>query len=169
MSGRKKTSSSQSAGVPPVPGNARPGYPPPPRAARPVQGSGPPGASWHLPSGTTARPTAGPRGLVLAYDSLGSHAVVGQVSNFKTRTEFSMWRNGNTSVWNFNVVRYDRRGNQKHPMMPVEIRGGRLTGILNDGEWVSVPGKWQRGRVRRVKRVHNLTTDTPVGKTGLFF
>jgi hypothetical protein len=85
------------------------------------------------------------------------------------RTVNSMSGNNvSVAVWNFNIVRYDRHGNQEHPMMPVEMRGRRLTGILNDGEWVSVPGKWQRGRVRRVKQVLNLTTDTYVGKMGWF-
>lgn len=169
MFGCKKTSSSRSAGVPSVPGNARPGHPPATRAARQVKGPGTHGASWHLPSGTTARPTVGPSGPVLAYDSMRPNAVVGQVSNFKMRTVNSISGNNvSVSVWNFNVVRYDSHGNQEHPMMPVEMRGWRLSGILNDGEWVSVPGKWQRGRIRRVKRVHNLTTYTTVGKTGLF-
>ena len=152
------------------PGTARPGAPPPSRTGRPPQApAAPAGASWHLPRGTTARPTVGPGGPVLAYDSLGPNAVVGQVSNFKMRTVNSISGNNvSVSVWNFNVVRYDRHGNQEHPMMAVEMRGWRLTGILNDGEWVSVPGKWHRGRVRRVKRVRNLTTDTDVGKLGWF-
>jgi hypothetical protein len=93
------------------------------------------------------------------------NAVVGQISNFKMRTVNSISGNNiSVSVWNFNVVRYDSHGNQEHPMMPVEMRGWRLSRILNDGEWVSVPGKWQRGRIRHVKRVHNLTTDTTARK-----
>ena len=130
MFGCKKASSSRPAGVPSVPGNARPGHPPATRAARQVNGPGTHGASWRLPPGTTARPTVGPSGPVLAYDPMRLNAVVGQAANFKPRTVNSISGNNvSVSVWNFNVVRHDSHGNQEHPMMPVEMRGWRPSEI----------------------------------------
>jgi hypothetical protein len=116
----------------------------------------PPDASWH-PS-----PVAPPRrrDSLLAHDSSGRSNVVGAVRNIKDRHE------GHHSICNFVVERYDDNGDRLQPM-PVELRARKVSGALNDGDWVQVPGSWKQGKTKVVKRVWDITTDTDVGQKRL--
>ncbi len=84
-------------------------------------------------------------------------AIAGEVRGFQTRTENKGRNAGNLIVWTFRLQRYDDAGNELPPL-PVEMRGKRFDGFINEGDRVEVHGRWKEGRDVRAKRVHNLTT-----------
>jgi hypothetical protein len=88
-------------------------------------------------------------------------AIVGEVRGFQTRTENKGRDAGNVIVWTFRLQRYDNSGNELPPL-PVEMRGKRFQGFINEGDRVEVHGRWKEGRAVRAKQVHNLTTDVVV-------
>lgn len=59
-------------------------------------------------------------------------------------------------VWTFHVEQHDEAGNRLPPT-PVEIRGDQFRGVLTDGDWVQVTGRWRDGTLF-TDSVDNVTT-----------
>ena len=60
-------------------------------------------------------------------------------------------------ILTFRLDRFDEAG-RPLPSVSVEMRGTRLKGYINDGEWVEVPGDLEAEGLLEPKRVRNLTT-----------
>jgi hypothetical protein len=63
-------------------------------------------------------------------------------------------------ILTFRVERYDRVGNRSQPV-PVEMRGYKITGFINEGDQVRMSGTW-KGGLLQATRVDNVTTGAVV-------
>jgi hypothetical protein len=92
-------------------------------------------------------------------------AVVGVVRGLRFRTEADYpytvfpWQ-----IWTFSVEREDEAGNRLPPVL-VEMRGHTLTGLIEEGDTVVVPGTPRAGEVKVAKEVHNLTRNATARAT----
>jgi hypothetical protein len=82
--------------------------------------------------------------------------VTGEVRGLQERQELQT-TGGITIIWTFLVESYDTAGNRL-PTVPVEMRGGSFTGVLNEGHQVEIDKKWREGETLNVKKVLNRTT-----------
>lgn len=73
-----------------------------------------------------------------------------------------------TTSWQILAFRLDRFDDAGRPLpsIAVEMRGIRLKGNINDGEWIEVPEDRKTGELLRPKRVRNLTTSSLVEVSG---
>ena len=86
--------------------------------------------------------------------------IQGIVRNFQQRTETNL-SGKPLQLWIFRLDRYDARGNPLPPI-PVQMRGRRFEGGLNNGDTVRVKGSWVAGKTLDVKKVYNVTTASEV-------
>ncbi len=83
----------------------------------------------------------------------------GEVRGFQERAQDS--RGGRRIfVWNFRIERY--QDGQRLPPIPVEMTGKRFHGFVKDGDNVEVSGKWQPGKLMKVKKIYNWTNGMKV-------
>jgi hypothetical protein len=68
------------------------------------------------------------------------------------------------TVVSFRVDRFDDEGRPQQPV-PVEMRGYRYRGAINDGDWVEIDERWRPGELLEPKKVKNLTTGSVVEAT----
>ncbi|MEU1627786.1 hypothetical protein ABZ746_21120 [Streptomyces sp. NPDC020096] len=94
----------------------------------------------------------------------GSDVVEGQVRGVQSRSE-QRGESDYEAVWTFRVERYDEAGNRVM-LTPVEMRGRKFEGAINDGDWVQARGRMRAGTLR-VKEVENLTTGAVVRAMGI--
>jgi hypothetical protein len=94
-------------------------------------------------------------------------ALAGEVRGLQQRSERApfgpegeMW-----TVVSFRLERFDEAGNRITPV-PVELRGLRFTGTLNEGDWVEVEAQEHPGEAHRVEKVFDATTGTMVAALG---
>jgi len=92
-----------------------------------------------------------------------SSNIVGEVQRLRRDTEQKMnpftnqgSRMETWKVWSFLVVVYDNFGNPLQ-QVPVQMRGRKIDGELNDGDTVEVPGRWTPGKILEVNSVYNQT------------
>jgi hypothetical protein len=90
----------------------------------------------------------------VATDDSGTPA--GVVRGLRERTEQSDDQRSEHVV-TFRIERHDARGAPLQPI-PVEMRGRRFEGVIQEGDWVELPPDWRPGATMRVRRVHNLST-----------
>lgn len=69
--------------------------------------------------------------------------------------------NQNIQVLSFRVERYDGDGNRLPPV-PVEMRGGRVTGSVREGDHVEIRARLRGDGVMRPRALRNLTTRSKV-------
>jgi ribosomal protein L40E len=87
-----------------------------------------------------------------------SGKTVGVVRGVRERTEQSGYQNHKmVNIVTFRVERYDEEGHALPPI-PVEMEARRFQGILSEGDWVELPGRWQPGETLHLRQVRNLTT-----------
>jgi hypothetical protein len=146
--------------VPPPSGAPRADTPPPPprdHAQDRRSAAGAAGAASSARSGSS-RASAGSR----AGAAVGS-ATSGVVTGMQQRQEVF----GRTyfTVWSFRLERTDSAG---HPMtpIPVEMRGRRFKGSVNNGDLVDVRHRPPSGKLVQTRRVRNLTLGTDVRTKG---
>ena len=128
--------------------------------------SSPAGAGWQpsSPTAVAAPPTAihgGSSRTVSPPAVSDDRHIVGQVSGLQRGSETNNW--GTQIVWSFKVERFDSSGNRLQPI-PVEMRAKNIPGVLNEGDWVRIPGQWKPGDTLHPQGLHNLTTNGLVGK-----
>ena len=140
------------------PGTSTP-PPPRPQARAEVQE---PTAGTRTAYSARAASSAAPAGASRSGGGIGS-ATSGIVSGLQQRQE--MFGRTYFTVWNFRLERTDSAG---HPMtpIPVEMRGRRFNGAINNGDLVDVRGRPQPGKLVRTRRVRNLTVGTDVRAIG---
>lgn len=106
-------------------------------------------ASRRVPSAEPSRSAPAERG----HPPAGT--VVGEVRGLAQRVEQAS-ADYQIHVWTFQVERHDEAGNRRRPI-PVEIRGDQFRGVLSDGDWVQVTGRWKHGTLF-TDGVDNVTT-----------
>lgn len=87
----------------------------------------------------------------------------GNVSGFRPRTEQA--GRGYVTIWDFRIERFDPQG-RPLPRVPVEMRGTRFDGAINEGDLVEVDGEWREGQTLHTGHVKNLTTAADVHAHG---
>lgn len=90
-----------------------------------------------------------------------SAAIVGEVRNFRDWTESTQGGTTTWIVWTFCVERFDEHGNPL-PLVPVQMRGMKFRGSINEGDRVEVRSRWRPGRTLTVNSVRNLSTGATV-------
>jgi hypothetical protein len=81
------------------------------------------------------------------------------------RSQQSSWNQQKTEqVLTFQIDRFSDDGAALRPI-PVEMRGLRFRGFINDGDWVEVRKSWEEGDLLEPSKVRNLSTGATV-KTG---
>ena len=65
----------------------------------------------------------------------------------------------------FRVERYDAKGNRLNPIQ-VQMSGGRLEGVLQEGDQVRVQGERSQRGTLIIKQLENLTTRSTLKATG---
>jgi hypothetical protein len=73
-----------------------------------------------------------------------------------------------STTWQVLTFRLDRFDAAGRPLtsVPVQMRGRRLKGYVNDGEWIEIQGTWKDGALLEPRRVRNLTTTSWVEVSG---
>ena len=92
-----------------------------------------------------------------------SAALEGEVRGFKERMERNNQQatpSSDETIWTFRLERY-QDGRQLLPI-PVEMRGHRFTGFINEGDTVRLLDKWRGEGLHRTKRVYNVTNSIRV-------
>ncbi len=85
--------------------------------------------------------------------------VVGVVQSVRRAAETHAIKQGSRPVLSFRV-RVQPPGGAPGGVVAAEIRGNRIDGTLEPGDWVEFPARWRPGQ--RLSGVRNLTTCTPV-------
>lgn len=86
----------------------------------------------------------------------------GRVSGFQQRYETSGRRQ--VYVWDFQLELPGSSGGGEH--VAIEMRGFGFKGAVQDGDEVEIAGHGRRGRVNRIRRLTNLTSDSRVKVRG---
>jgi len=92
-----------------------------------------------------------------------STGIIGIVNNLMKRIEsHDLWKlHLNWTIWTFVVQQFDPFGNQTL-ILPVEMRGLSIHGVLNNGDNVEIKGAWQPGETAYPDYVRNLSTGATV-------
>lgn len=120
-------------------------------------GSDPSGQGWR-PAPAPTEPDEQQRGKTsgLTVESAARRGeTVGEARAVQMRTE-QYGQNQIRNVLTFRLERHDREGNRLPPVS-VEMRGLSFEGVLVDGDWVSVSGKWRDGTLT-ARKLRNLTS-----------
>lgn len=135
--------------------------PPPPRSQARAEAQEPT-AGTRTGYSARAASSAAPAGASRSGSGIGS-ATSGIVNGLQQRQE--MFGGNYFTVWSFRLEHMDSAG---HPMtpIPVEMRGRRFNGGINNGDLVDVGGRPQPGKLVRTRRVRNLTVGTDVRAIG---
>ena len=99
-----------------------------------------------------------------AMASQGS-SVEGQARGLQMTTATNWFSNQQEAILSFVVERFDEAGNRVF-VVPVELRGLNIQGLLREGQWVRVSGRLRAGTLR-AKRIVNLETGAAVTATGV--
>ncbi|MGD2090313.1 MAG: zinc ribbon domain-containing protein [Candidatus Aminicenantes bacterium] len=90
----------------------------------------------------------------------GSQMLQGEVRGFQERGE----RTGSGmdyTIWTFRLERYQE--GRRLPPIPVEMRGRKFTGFINEGDTVKLLDKGWNGGMHSTKQVFNVTNGMKVG------
>jgi hypothetical protein len=93
----------------------------------------------------------------------GSPKITGTIRGFREREEEDRRYRPDPlmpkrlSIWTFVVDRYDEAGNRLTPV-PVEMRGHKFNGVVDEGDTVEIDAKWKEGQTLLVKTLRNKTT-----------
>ena len=91
----------------------------------------------------------------------------GKVNGFSAKSESygnpsnPMWtfRNSRLKIWTFQILQFDEKIGNSLQKIPVEIKGRRFDGFINDGDTIRVKGKWKEGEILKVDELFNVTNN----------
>ncbi len=63
------------------------------------------------------------------------------------------------ALWTFTLLRFNDELGNPLPRIPIEMRGKRFEGFINDEDTVIVKGKWEAGKVLKVNELYNKTNN----------
>jgi hypothetical protein len=84
----------------------------------------------------------------------------GKVNGFSTKSE--PYGNSTLQIWTFRILRFDEKLGNPLPKIPIEMKGSRFDGFINDEDTVRVKGKWKEGEILKVNELFNVTNNIPV-------
>jgi hypothetical protein len=96
--------------------------------------------------------------------ALKTGPLVGQVRGLESTTA-PHWSNHQETVLSFFVERFDEEGD-RILLVPVELRGLKIRGVLREGSRVEVSGRRRSGTVR-AKRIVDLDTQAEITGEGI--
>lgn len=83
----------------------------------------------------------------------------GEVRGFAIRVENKLSYEIADTIWTFRLERYFK--GQQLPPIPVEMRGKKFEGFINEGDTIKLLSDWKEG-LHKTKEVFNLTNNTLV-------
>lgn len=95
----------------------------------------------------------------------------GKVHGFAVKSEQALFGPSNNPtqiVWTFTLLRFNDELGSPLPRIPIEMRGKRFDGFINDEDTVVVKGKWKEGEVLKVNELYNKSNNIRV-KTHRWF
>src|SRR5574341_124340 len=96
--------------------------------------------------------------LVVDHERMNTHK--GEVHSFSERHEQGRSSSPPKTVWSFRVDCYE--GGKLQAAIPVEMRGRRFDGWINEGDTVILSGRWRKGKIMHPKRVFNVSNNAVV-------
>jgi hypothetical protein len=88
----------------------------------------------------------------------------GRVAAMRQRNELMGSQYG--SVWNFRVEESLDAQGRPQPPVAIEMRGLSISGSVADGDWIEIEGHDKPGKLRRVRRLRNISMNAPVVAEG---
>ncbi len=95
---------------------------------------------------------------VVDHERMTSHQ--GEVHSFSERHEQGRSSSPPKTVWSFRVDCYEE--GKLQAAIPVEMRGKRFDGWINEGDTVILSGRWRKGKIMHPKRVFNVSNNAVV-------
>jgi hypothetical protein len=93
-----------------------------------------------------------------------SQLLRGEVRGFRERVEqHGSGQYGSVApdiIWSFRIERYE--GGNRLPPIPVEMRGHKFKGFINEGDTVELHDRWREGETARPKQIFNVTNNAAV-------
>jgi len=85
--------------------------------------------------------------------------LIGEVRGFTQRSENISTSHLQHTIWNFRIERYIE--GKQLPPIPVEMRGQKFEGSINEGDSIQLLKNWQKG-LHKTNKVFNLTINVMV-------